>query len=179
MNTQPPQPNDQNINLSARTLDGIQIGGIAGRDLQVTQNQRVYVTNVFDAVQVEPAALSVARSLSAEEYRWRQKLLANVKHSWIEGVLEKSLHTQVLIELGLEERRDAIQNPLKEIDEFSTESNSKVLPKGTEAEDVFEELGTGRTLLILGEPGSGKTVTLLKITQSLIQRTENAETFLR
>ncbi|NEQ34270.1 MAG: NACHT domain-containing protein [Leptolyngbya sp. SIO4C5] len=39
---------------------------------------------------------------------------------------------------------------------------------------MFEELGTGRTLLILGEPGSGKTVTLLKITQSLIQRTENA-----
>ena len=37
---------------------------------------------------------------------------------------------------------------------------------------VFHQIGEGRTLLILGEPGSGKTITLLKLAQNLIARTE-------
>src|SRR5206468_1111400 len=36
--------------------------------------------------------------------------------------------------------------------------------------DVFE--GTGRALLILGEPGAGKTVTLLELARDLIDRFE-------
>ena len=99
-------------------------------------------------------------------------LLDKVKKFWIEGVLAKSLHMQVLIELGLEERGEFVPAPMSGVEEFLSESRQS-FPAGTAATDIFEGIGAGRTLLILGEPGAGKTVTLLKLAESLITRTEN------
>ncbi|NEN96393.1 MAG: NACHT domain-containing protein [Moorea sp. SIO3I7] len=110
-------------------------------------------------------------TLTRQEYRNRQALLTKVKNFWVKGVLEKSLYHQVLIELGLEERPDAITNPLSEIIEIGDDS-SQPLPEGTKVIDVFDEIGTGATLLILGEPGSGKTTTLLELARDLIARAE-------
>ncbi len=42
------------------------------------------------------------------EFSDRRVLLSKVKQYWIEGVLEKSLHTKAMIELGLEKRSDAV-----------------------------------------------------------------------
>ncbi|MEM6251293.1 MAG: NACHT domain-containing protein [Cyanobacteria bacterium P01_D01_bin.156] len=100
-------------------------------------------------------------------------MLSKVKQFWIDGVLKKSLHNQVLIELSLEERSDYVPSPLEGVEEFSSDSRQVFAP-GTTAADIFEDIGAGRTLLILGEPGSGKTVTLLKLAETLINRTENA-----
>ncbi|NER91524.1 NACHT domain-containing protein [Moorena sp. SIO3A2] len=110
-------------------------------------------------------------TLTRQEYRNRQALLAKVKNYWIKGVLEKSLHNQVLIELGLEERPDAITNPWSEIIEIG-ENSPQPLSEGTKVIDVFDQIGTGRTLLILGDPGSGKTTTLLELARNLIDRAE-------
>lgn len=110
------------------------------------------------------------KTLTGQEYRQRKVLLSKVKEYWIEGVLEKSLYTQAMIELGLEKRLDAVKQPLSDL-EVSEESRQN-LPMGTGAIDVFNQMGEGRTLLILGEPGAGKTITLLKLTQNLIGRTE-------
>ncbi|MDJ0702477.1 MAG: NACHT domain-containing protein [Leptolyngbyaceae cyanobacterium MO_188.B28] len=173
MNEEQPPEHNQELNIADSVFDRVQIGGIAGRDLSVMQNQRVYVTNVFNEVQVDPASTGASQSLTRQEYRWRQALLKRVKQSWIEGVLEKSLYVRVLIELGLEERKNAVQNPLTDVEEFATEV-AEAFPEGTDITDIFEQLGAGRTLLILGEPGAGKTVTLLKLAKSLITRTENA-----
>jgi DNA polymerase III delta prime subunit len=93
-----------------------------------------------------------------------------VKHFWVKGVLEKSLHEQVLITLGMEERPDAIERPWNLIVE--TEGSERELPANTSILSVFDELGAGRTLLILGEPGSGKTITLLQLARDLIARAE-------
>ena len=128
-----------------------------------------YTTNVFSPVNVAPATSAPSQPLSKQEYRWRQVLVDNVKHYWIEGVLEKSLHNQALIELGLEERSKAVTSPVSGVGEFPDEP-SRVLPEGTKATDIFDGLGAGRTLLILGEPGAGKTTTLLKLAQSLLER---------
>ncbi len=166
------QPN-QTLNISDSALETVQIGGIAGRDLRLTQIQgKVGTLNVFGSVQVDQTPLSTANSLNRKEYAWRSVLLSKVKQFWIDGVLANSLHTQVLIELGLEERNHYVPNPLTEVNEFSSEARSN-LPIGTSAAAVFEEIGAGRTLLILGEPGAGKTVTLLKLAESLLSRTEN------
>jgi hypothetical protein len=51
--------------------------------------------------------------LTRQEYRNRQALLTKVNNFWVKGVLEKSLYNQVMIELGLEERPDAITNRRK------------------------------------------------------------------
>ncbi|WP_235112499.1 hypothetical protein [Acaryochloris sp. 'Moss Beach'] len=171
MSEQPNQESEQNINISDSVLGSLQIGGIAGRDQELTQIQGdVGVINVYGTVQVPKASLSAAKLLSQEEYRWRQVLISKVQQFWIDGVLANSLHRQVLIELGLEERSDSVSNPLDGIEEFPTNPR-QFLPMGTSAADVFEDIGAGRTLLILGEPGAGKTVTLLKLAESLIKRT--------
>ncbi|NEP35609.1 NACHT domain-containing protein [Moorena sp. SIO3B2] len=106
-----------------------------------------------------------------QKKRNRQALLTKVKNDWVKGVLEKSLYNQVLMELGLEERPDAITNPLSEILEIGDDS-PQPFPEGTKVIDIFDQIGTGRTLLILGEPGSGKTTTLLELARDLIAHAE-------
>jgi len=109
--------------------------------------------------------------LTRQEYRNRQALLTKVKNFWVKGVLEKSLYNQVLIQLGLEEQLDAVANPWNVIVE-TEESSPQPLPEGTKVIDIFDQIGAGRTLLILGEPGAGKTTTLLELTRDLIARAE-------
>ena len=110
--------------------------------------------------------------LSRQEYRNRQILLNKVKNYWVKGVLETSLHGRALIELGLEERREAVERPWGLMWE-SSDKPQQPLPPGTRLLDKFEEMGAGRTLLILGEPGSGKTTTMLELTRDLIERTQS------
>lgn len=173
MSEQSPQPDEQNFNISDSILSTVQIGGIAGRDQKLTQIQGgVGTLNVFGLVKVDEAQHSAAKTINHQECRWRRVLLDKVKYFWIDGVLAKSLHKQVLIDLGLEERREFVQNQLSEVEEFPSRS-VQVFPPGTTATEIFEGIGAGRTLLILGEPGCGKTVTLLKLAQSLIARSEN------
>ncbi len=173
MSEQPPQQSNQSLNISDSVLETVQIGGIAGHDLNLTQIQGgVGAINVYGSVQVASAPLSAAKPISRQEYEWRKVLLGKVKQFWIDGVLAKSLHTQVLIELGLEGRSEYIQNPLEEVEEFPSDPR-QVFPAGTSVTDIFEGIGAGRTLLILGEPGAGKTVTLLKLAESLIDRATN------
>ena len=111
------------------------------------------------------------QSLTQQQYRQRQVLLSKVKEYWIEGVLNKSLPLKKMIEPVLEERGGLVERPFIGYEELSEES-SQILPTGPSATDFFEQIGEGRTLLILGEPGAGKTITLLKLTEEMIARNE-------
>ena len=106
---------------------------------------------------------------SQQTYRNRQALLNKVRRFWIEGVLDRSLHGQVLLTLGLEKRPDAIAPPWQ-ITYATPGQGPQPLPPGTQASDVFNAIGAGRTLLILGEPGSGKTTTLLSLARQLLDQ---------
>jgi len=96
-------------------------------------------------------------------------LLHKVKTFWVEGVLEKSLHNTVLLELGKETKPEAVDHPWGMVLELPDQTN-QVLPSGTKIIDIFEKMN--RAMLILGEPGSGKTITLLELTRNLITRAE-------
>lgn len=104
--------------------------------------------------------------------RNRQTMLKLVKDFWIKGVLEKSLHNEVLIELGLEERPDAVEHPWDTV--LQTERESRTLPPDTKIIEVFDEMGG--SLLILGGPGSGKTTMLLELARDTIAHAEEDPT---
>jgi serine/threonine protein kinase len=104
---------------------------------------------------------------SKQGYNNRKILLNKVKNYWVKGVLETSLHGIALIELGLENRLDSLDRPWGMLWE-TLEQARQPLPQKTKIIDLFQQMGEGGTLLILGEPGAGKTTTLLELTRDLI-----------
>ena len=104
-----------------------------------------------------------------QERRNQALLLEKVRKFWIEGVWEKSLHQEVLIELGRESHPEFVAHPWETIVEIP-DQKARPMATGEGIGSVFDQ--TGRALLILGEPGSGKTISLLELADDLIKRAE-------
>ncbi|MCU0523699.1 MAG: TIR domain-containing protein [Elainella sp. Prado103] len=138
---------------------------------QPTDLHREFIQASRQDEQARQAVELRLRRMSPQQYRNRQTLLNKVRTYWIQEVLENSLHHQVLVELGLEERRDVVTPPWF-IAADHPDPTPKPFPAGTRAITLFDQLGEGRTLLILGEPGIGKTTTLLKLARDLVTRAE-------
>jgi NACHT domain/zinc-ribbon domain len=111
-----------------------------------------------------------AKKLTQNEYKEKKVLLNKVRNYWVKGILENSLHAKVMIELGIQEELNAVKDTFTGLKERSSQSNQ--IPKGSGTTDIFNQIREGRTLLILGDPGAGKTITLLKLAESLISLTE-------
>ena len=161
------QRGDRNLNVQGDVEESIVIvgdGNVVG--------QSIYYVNVFTSISIEPPSSQPPQKFSEQEIRSRQTLIHNVRTYWVEGVLRKSLYSQITVELGIEERSSAIAFPVSNVG-TSIETNNRILPEDTQAAEIFDGLGTGRTLLILGRPGSGKTITLLKITESLLGKADS------
>lgn len=109
----------------------------------------------------------------AEERRLHLQLTESVRRFWIEGVLEHSVHEAAMVALRKEARPEAVDHPWERVLELPRGA-AETLGPDRAIGDVFA--GTGRTLLILGEPGSGKTVTLLELARELIGRFEREPT---
>lgn len=86
-------------------------GGIANIGTHVhpdPETLKAVLENFFQKLQAESIK---SPPLTQQEYRNRRALLNKVKNFWVKGVLEESLYNQVLIELSLEERFDAVNSP--------------------------------------------------------------------
>ena len=94
-------------------------------------------------------------------------LLNKVKTFWIEGVLEKSIHNVALIDLGKETQIEAVAHAWEQVLELPDQSR-QTLPPDKKISQIFDEMN--RAILILGEPGSGKTITLLQLAQDLMPK---------
>src|SRR5262245_9521944 len=97
-------------------------------------------------------------------------LLRKVKEFWVEGVLEKSVHGQLLIDLGKEAWTEKAGHPWEQVLELPDQTSRTIRPEEP-IEKTFVDVG--RSLLILGAPGSGKTITLLALARELIGRAED------
>jgi hypothetical protein len=107
----------------------------------------------------------------AQEWRNRQQLIQNVQATWIEGVRNQTLYKSVWIELGLKFEPAQVNLPWHIAWRFKDEM--QLLPKETTIISIFRQQAAN-TLLILGAPGSGKTVTLLDLAQELLDEAEKA-----
>jgi DNA polymerase III delta prime subunit len=99
-------------------------------------------------------------------------LLKKVRQFWIEGILENSVHQKMLIALGKEKMADAVEHPWERVLELPDRS-ARSIPTDKTISEVFVE--AGQYLLILGEPGAGKTTTLLELARDLLDRSERDE----
>jgi hypothetical protein len=93
-------------------------------------------------------------------------LRRRVKEYWVDGVLKHSLYNEVLISLGKREIGNAVDAPWKYTVEVSDALNSGPLDD-RDVNVIYDATGF---LLILGEPGSGKTTTLLDLARTLLNR---------
>ena len=84
----------------------------------------------------------------------------------MDGVLKHSLYNEVLISLGKRQIDKAVDAPWKYTLEVSDATGSEPLVD-RDVNAVYDAAGL---LLVLGEPGSGKSTTLLGLAQTLLNR---------
>lgn len=171
MNKLPPPDSNPNQPPSHRHLrqkaDGSSVGGIQGINGNGnTQIQRVVNQFFFNGLSVL-GNIAQENARRQKEYSARQNLLDTQK-TWIKGRLRESV---TMVKLGMEEWSQAVKQPFKGR-VWSFTNQKQKFPPGTKVSNKFDELGAGGTLLILGEPGSGKTTNLLELADYLIIRTE-------
>lgn len=143
---------DKKISIAGNVVDS---AVVIGDHNTVTQT---FIQKVFNIFRTESESI---------EQRNRRILLGHVENFWVKGVLEQSLHGAALLDLGIKEDPDAVTKYPWAI---KKESTDEALPAGTSMLEIFDNIGMGRSLLILGAPGSGKTTMLLELARQLIQR---------
>lgn len=140
---------------------------------QVTEvNQEISGSGNYTVGQGSLTVYHVSQPLAPKEASGRQQLLmlgTKVRRFWIEGVLRRSVHHQTLVDLGKTDVPDAVEHPWEHVVELPR-SDSRQLPSTRPIAEIFEE--AGRFLLILGDPGSGKTTTLLQLAETLLDRAQ-------
>jgi eukaryotic-like serine/threonine-protein kinase len=96
-------------------------------------------------------------------------ILKKMRTIWIEGVLDKSLQGKPPLTLEVEFRSNRVTSLWNPVRDYDAQPPAPP-PKNTSVTDIFDDIGDGRTLLILGEPGAGKTTTLLQLARDFIER---------
>jgi hypothetical protein len=109
-------------------------------------------------------------NLTKIDYEQRKILLGKVKQFWIEGYLQPSINGVDAISFDMKAHPDVIANLTQGIEALSVELDASY--ERLKISPIYQEIGQGRTLLVLGSPGAGKTIALLQLAQRLIERTE-------
>jgi eukaryotic-like serine/threonine-protein kinase len=116
----------------------------------------------------EDISVPVSAEAQGLDERNKRKLLRKVEAFWIRRVLGPSLRHTGYISLDLGYKSGAVEGPWDDVRRHDIEAGTRTPPSGGNITNVFDE-AEGR-LLILGEPGAGKTVALLELACDLVDR---------
>ncbi|GAB3149706.1 hypothetical protein GCM10027290_36350 [Micromonospora sonneratiae] len=106
----------------------------------------------------------------ASPARARQVLLDRVRRYWVTNVLERSLYNEARIELGFTATADAQRHPW-DMQAAQADGTPLTLTDGVSMSSVFTRLDHG--MVILGEPGAGKTTMLLELARDLLNQADH------
>ncbi len=101
-----------------------------------------------------------------------QQTLLNWIETEVNSRLKQSLHNHISILLDKEEDPLSVR-PFWEMELKTDTRKAEKLPSGTTIFSVYDREDIKGRLLILGEPGSGKTTTLLQLAKELLGRAQN------
>ncbi|MEM9120934.1 MAG: hypothetical protein AAGD09_24080 [Cyanobacteria bacterium P01_F01_bin.56] len=137
-------------------------------------------------------------TLSESDRRKIRRKLIQILEREIDQRLETSLHERVKLDLYMEDQRQRVGKYMTEVvppdklDAFASGSslfdrlfqtfrkrNSRTIPVASTQKivEIFDQADIQGKLLILGEPGSGKTTEILHLGKDLIERTSKDESF--
>ena len=139
-----PTPVNQNVSGDKNIVIGGDVNGVVISGDNNTVNQTI-IQKFFNIFKSDSESM---------EHRNRRILLGHVENAWIKGVLDASLHGAALLDLGIKPDPEAVTKYPWAI---KKESTDETLPAGTSMLEILDSIGMGRSLLILGAPGSGKT----------------------
>lgn len=116
------------------------------------------------AIELESLPAQDGAAPRSAEARARYDLLTQVKRYWVGSQLEGAPSPLPSLTLSLVERSGAVDDPLRI--EARPEEVDRLLPHGIGIGTVYHKFG--EQLLILGEPGVGKTTLLLQLARELL-----------
>lgn len=129
---------------------------------------------VFPGVQTEDAVARLEKGIDAQvsvapaqgRDRAQRVLLEKVERFWVAGVLQKSIAGAPRLALKLCVVGDAVDHPWEE--SLGPAWISEDCEVGEDVLSLFER--SERALLILGAPGSGKTISLIRLAEGLLEQ---------
>ncbi len=130
---------------------------------------RIYQGTDAEAIK-EALRLVLQEKQKAKRPRTEKLLLQAVKEE-VAARLKQSLHNAVLINLGKEAQPEQVKRPWSS-DIKIGDKPSEPIPEEKSILEVFDQEETAGKLLILGNPGAGKTTTMLDLAKALIARAE-------
>ncbi|WP_414581669.1 NACHT domain-containing protein [Scytonema sp. PCC 10023] len=165
----------QTLRQLLRARDGqniVQVGSnivniAEGRDIQI--GDRTYYGN--DAEAIKQALRSVLQEKRKAERPRNERLLLQAVKNEVVARLKQSLHNAVLINLGKEAQPEQVKYPWSS-DIKIGDKPSEPIPDTISILEVFNQEEIAGRLLILGNPGAGKTTTMLDLAKPLIARAE-------
>ncbi|MFN6485715.1 MULTISPECIES: NACHT domain-containing protein [unclassified Nostoc] len=173
-NSEPQQPDASSRQQADSSIPQNVVQGNQNRTVQGNDNQAVLGDNntvVQDNRKSLAWNISIGQSdttkLSESRNRVRQLLLKQVSTE-VESRINSSLHNRVYILLDTEQNPSNIDSPWEM--EVKVGSKPKIKLNNTEIIQIFDQSDVAGRLLILGQPGAGKTTIVLKLAEELVKR---------